>query len=128
MDQAQQIKKRLAELQNRGTFGGYTVYTDFLGLEEQSLLAEVTGPRSVPAYGGFDGAERVMAAFGPAPEPADYPITCLYIAPKQEKFAEELTHRDYLGTLMAGAAGAGRHSPLRQRGISLLHRRHGGVY
>lgn len=46
MDQAQQIKKRLAELQNRGTFGGYTVYTDFLGLEEQSLLAEVTGPRS----------------------------------------------------------------------------------
>lgn len=64
MDQAQQIKKRLAELQNRGTFGGYTVYTDFLGLEEQSLLAEVTGPRSVPAYGGFDGAERVMAAFG----------------------------------------------------------------
>ena len=42
MDQAQQIKKRLAELQNRGTFGGYTVYTDFLGLEEQSLLAEVT--------------------------------------------------------------------------------------
>ena len=100
MDQAQQIKKRLAELQNRGTFGGYTVYTDFLGLEEQSLLAEVTGPQSVPAYGGFDGAERVMAAFGPAPEPADYPITCLHIAPKQEKFAEELTHRDYLGTLM----------------------------
>ena len=45
MDQAQQIKKRLAELQNRGTFGGYTVYTGFLGLEEQSLLAEVTGPR-----------------------------------------------------------------------------------
>lgn len=44
MDQAQQIKKRLAELRNRGTFGGYTVYTDFLGLEEQSLLAEVTGP------------------------------------------------------------------------------------
>ena len=40
MDQAQQIKKRLAELQNRGTFGGYTVYTDFLGLEEQSLLAD----------------------------------------------------------------------------------------
>lgn len=100
MDQAQQIKKRLAELQNRGTFGGYTVYTDFLGLEEQSLLAEVTGPQSVPAYGGFDGAERVMAAFGPAPEPVDYPITCLHIAPKQEKFAEELTHRDYLGTLM----------------------------
>lgn len=98
MDQAQQIKKRLAELQNRGTFGGYTVYTDFLGLEEQSLLAEMAGPQFVPAYGGFDGAERVMAAFGPAPEPADYPITCLHIAPKQEKFAEELTHRDYLGT------------------------------
>ena len=122
MDQAQQIKKRLAELQNRGTFGGYTVYTDFLGLEEQSLLAEVTGPRSVPAYGGFDGAERVMAAFGPAPEPADYPITCLHIVPKQEKFAEELTHRDYLGTLM----GLGLER--RERGISLLHRRHGGVY
>lgn len=50
MDQAQQIKKRLAELQNRGTFGGYTVYTDFLGLEEQSLLAEVTGPREGARY------------------------------------------------------------------------------
>lgn len=29
MDQAQQIKKRLAELQNRGTFGGYTVIRIF---------------------------------------------------------------------------------------------------
>ena len=100
MDQTRQIKKRLAELQNRGTFGGYTVYTDFLGLEEQSLLAEATHLQSVPTYGGFDGAERVMAAFGPVPEPTDYPIACLHIAPKQEKFAEELTHRDYLGTLM----------------------------
>lgn len=100
MEQDRQIKKRFAELQNRGEFGGYTVYTDFLGLEEQSLLAAFAAPSVIPTYGGFDGAERLMAAFGPTPQTEAYPIACLHIAPKQAKFAEELTHRDYLGTLM----------------------------
>ncbi len=54
-------------------------------------------------YGGFDGAERVVAAFGGEDcfDTLEYPISVLVCEPLNEKFATELTHRDYLGAIMA---------------------------
>lgn len=46
--------------------------------------------------GGYSEAERRAAVFGGERAP----ICCLEIAPAAPKFAEELTHRDYLGSLM----------------------------
>jgi RNA-binding protein YlmH len=54
--------------------------------------------------GGFDGAERRIACFGSGQLCRDErkaPICCVCITPLSQKFAEPLTHRDYLGALMA---------------------------
>lgn len=100
------IKKRLVELAKKSYMGGYYTFTPFLGLLEQSLfheiLPEIKGVEYT-AFGGTAGAERVMIRFGSASElgyEEDFPIATLKIAPKSEKFADRLTHRDFLGSLM----------------------------
>ena len=103
--EGQLTKKRFTELAARAENGGYFTFTSFLGLYEQSLFHEVrTSLRTgYTVYGGCDGAERVMIRFGDvdmldyAPE---FPIVTLLIKPRSEKFAETLSHRDYLGALM----------------------------
>ncbi len=79
-------------------------YSGFLNLPEQDLLQRGRGDYAAPfeTFGGFDGAERVMAAFGSEEcyDTLDYPISVLEITPLNEKFAGELTHRDYLGAIM----------------------------
>ena len=107
MNQEEMIFKRhLADLSLRADGGGYYVYSDFLSPAEQALLAECQKERMVGAYslyGGYDLAERRMAVFGSESElgyPPEYPASWLMIAPVAKKFAEDLTHRDYLGALM----------------------------
>ncbi len=90
---------RQAETQDRYTYSG------FLSLQEQDLLtraAEKEGFRFT-LYGGAPSSERQLAVFGderalgypPAP-----PVTVLRISPRQEKFGETLSHRDYLGAVL----------------------------
>ncbi len=100
------IKRRLSELAKKSHNGGYFAFTNFLGLSEQSLFSEILpeiGGICYTAFGGAGGAERVILRFG-SPEELGYdepfPIVCLKIAPKSEKFADRLTHRDFLGSLM----------------------------
>lgn len=98
------LKKRFAELARRADGRGCLLYSGFLSLNEQSALASVA--RTLPApyslYGGADGCERRMARFGYAEgdDTEGYPIDIIEIAPKSEKFASDLTHRDFLGALM----------------------------
>lgn len=91
-------EKRLNELYNRAYEKSYKVFTPFLNLEEQSILAQAYLP--CEKYGGYDIAERVVAGFGDALQKADFPIAYLVIAPVKQKFADDLTHRDFLGALM----------------------------
>jgi len=84
---------------------GIVTYSDFLNLNELNIFQGIRSKLSYLAtesFGGYELAERQMAAFLPdalvfCPE---YPITCLRITPLQEKFAEKLTHRDYLGAIL----------------------------
>ena len=98
------LKKRFAELARRADGRGCLLYSGFLSLNEQSALASIA--RTLPApyslYGGADGCERRMARFGYAEgdDTEGYPIDIIEIAPKSEKFASDLTHRDFLGALM----------------------------
>ena len=100
------LKRRFAELAKRSE-QGYFTFTDFLGLAEQSAFNEIKGGIkgiSYSAFGGAEGTERVMIRFG-SPEELGYeeefPIVTLMIKPKSEKFADRLTHRDFLGALMS---------------------------
>ena len=100
------IKRRLIELAKKSDSGCYFAFTNFLGLAEQSCFNEIKNELrgiSYSTFGGAVGAERVIIRFG-SPEELGYeenfPIVTLKIAPKSEKFADKLTHRDFLGSLM----------------------------
>ena len=102
MNETEQLKKRFEELYRRADEGGYHTFTDFLDLNEQQILASAR--LRCLTYGGYDGAERVIACF-PSPwaeaEPSDFPIVYLKIAPTAGRYSEQLSHRDVLGALMS---------------------------
>jgi RNA-binding protein YlmH len=105
-DDIEIIKKRFAELAAKADNGTYFTFTDFLGLPEQSAFAEVKAklPRcGYTVFGGAVGAERIVIRFGDPDQigyEADFPISCVKIEPLAKKFADKLTHRDFLGALM----------------------------
>lgn len=105
MDDA--LEKRFRELANRAFSQGCYVFTHFLDLAGLSVfhsLVPSLPPVPYTLFGGAEGCERQMLRFG-SEEHCGYdmpfPICCLKIAPSNPKFAEKLTHRDYLGALMA---------------------------
>lgn len=91
-------EKRFNELYDRAYDKHYTAFTEFLNLEEQSILAGSYLP--CVTYGGYEGAERVVAGFGENVGTDDFPIVCVCIKPASQKFADKLSHRDFLGALM----------------------------
>lgn len=92
----QALKKRFEELSRRADDRGYAVYSRFLGLSEQETLRMTRLYSEVSLFGGFEGAERKVARFG---SDGSFPIVCLKIQPVAMKFADKLTHRDFLGSL-----------------------------
>lgn len=96
-------QKRFEELASRSNERGYAVYSDFLGLSEISELCAVRFSVPVTLWGGYEDAERCVACFGDIEyfaDNTDYPIKCILIKPVNQKFADTLTHRDFLGSLM----------------------------
>lgn len=96
-------QKRFDDLAQRSNERGYCVYSDFLGISEISELFSCRFPVSVALWGGYEGAERNVACFGDREyfeDNNDYPIKCIMISPVNQKFADDLTHRDFLGSLM----------------------------
>lgn len=97
--------KRLAELSEKAYVRGIPTFTDFMNLNEYQLFDSSRKDFlnvETKCFGGMDGAERLMASFIPRDYPGepDYPLVCLQIKPKYIKFAENLTHRDYLGAIL----------------------------
>ena len=86
-DEERQLKNRLYELSERGGC------SEFLTPAQQQILAR-TG-LCCTLDGGHADAERRIAVFGEGGE-----IVCLEISPLSEKFAGEVSHRDFLGALM----------------------------
>lgn len=82
------------------------MFTYFLDLEEQDILEQNTTDLcfvSKKLWGGYDFAERKIAIFG-SEEQFGYqalpPIVLLRIEPTNLKFAQKLSHRDFLGSLL----------------------------
>lgn len=93
------VKKRLQELSHRAFERDYTTYSNFLNMEEISILSSTKCESLYTLYGGYNNAERCVAGFS-NDEILYYPIVCIEIKPAQQKFADKLTHRDFLGSLM----------------------------
>ncbi|MCR4837601.1 MAG: RNA-binding protein [Eubacterium sp.] len=100
------IRHRLQELADRAYNGNRYVYTDFLGMSELAIYHAMAQELSfVPsgAFGGTDTCERQMVRFGSEEMcgyPEEYPIRLLKVEAVQEKFADTLTHRDFLGSVL----------------------------
>ena len=109
------LEKRLIELSRTAFQRDIITYSDFMNLNEQNILHSLPKNRLFTRYqcfGGYDTAERQMAAFIPDalylrygkdrldPEDAAYPFCAVKIATLHRKYAEQLSHRDYLGTVL----------------------------
>lgn len=81
------------------------MFSNFLSLNEQSLfeaMHQELPPIQIQMDGGHDFAERKMILFlptGTAYEVAA-PVAFLKISPVNAKFADALTHRDFLGAVL----------------------------
>lgn len=90
-------------------------YSDFLNLNELNILHSLSKDKLFTrfvTFGGYDTAERQMVAFLPDAlclreesdiSPGllyDFPFSVLSIKPLHDKYAEELSHRDYLGSIL----------------------------
>lgn len=100
------LKKRFVELAQKSYSSDVFTFTDFLGLAEQSAFAEVKrelGGVRYTAFGGAEGTERVVIRFGSEEElgySLPFPITVIKAAPASQKYADKLTHRDFLGAIL----------------------------
>ena len=97
------LKKRLTELSNLAYNRGFVTFSDFLNLNELNILHTIPKnmfPARYETYGGYELSERQMAAFLPDALCFTYPVRAVHVSPVNKRFAEELSHRDYLGSLM----------------------------
>ena len=100
------LKKRLGELAEKSYRNNQYLFTNFLNMAEMNAFYEMKREIShvpVTAFGGTQNCERLMLRFGSEElfgyeEP--FPICCIHIRPLMEKFADDLTHRDFLGAIM----------------------------
>jgi RNA-binding protein YlmH len=106
MDEQELFEKRITELAVQSYMRGIVMFSDFLDLNEQHILQSINPADhgvAVVTSGGYETAERRMAAF--IPEDVTYewsfPFVCLRIDPISEKFAGEMNHRDFLGSILS---------------------------
>ena len=98
-----QFIKRCTELAERADRSFAYTYTSFHSMQTAMLSYKVTGEEKIKLWGGADGCERVIVRFGDPQEireDEDFPISVIFVTPTQLKFAEMLTHRDYLGAIL----------------------------
>lgn len=106
MENEEIFKKRVAELARKCFERGVYTHTSFLNMMETELFYSMSreiGHVPFELYGGRSDSERRVLRFGSEEflgYAEEFPISCLRIEPLQEKFAQELTHRDFLGALM----------------------------
>ena len=100
------LLNHLKDLQKRAERSGISTFSGFLSLPEQDLFLRNVREYGFHDYrleGGVESAERRIVVFSGdgeefSPKP---PIVILEVTPLQEKYAEELSHRDGLGAMMS---------------------------
>ena len=105
------LRKRLIELSKIASYRNFITYTDFLNLNELNILHTLSKDVLYTPYrtfGGYASSERQIAAFLPdalclrsEAEDLSYPMGIIHIMPRNRKFSEQLSHRDYLGALLS---------------------------
>ncbi|MBE5860589.1 MAG: RNA-binding protein [Butyrivibrio sp.] len=122
MDNETLLAGRIKDLARKAYENNYVTHTDFLSMSElyevNSICIKnkmitgqnmIEGVQYVP-YGGVSDPDRAVLCFLPSyldeetfllqeKEESDV-ISCILIEPVNKKFADELSHRDFLGSIM----------------------------
>lgn len=104
LDSDAALQRRFAELHTRAQTRQTLVCSDFLNLHEQDVLQSAKGVAPYILFGGYPLSERKIAFFGAtaqAEAERAAPFLLLKIAPAAPKFADALSHRDFLGSILA---------------------------
>lgn len=95
--------RRFEELADRARLNCIYTYSTFHSRETAALAYETAPEREITIGGGPENGERFIVRFGD-PEELSYeeafPVLLILIEPRQMKFSETLTHRDFLGAVM----------------------------
>ena len=98
------IVRRFIDLSRQADTKGIVLFSDFLNMNEINLLEQNKSDlcSSYSLFGGYEYAERQMVAFQPDAlyYNWEFPISCIQYRPVNEKFAQDLSHRDVLGAIM----------------------------
>lgn len=100
------MQKRLKELADKSYRQNIFTFSSFLGLAELDVYYRMEKELlfAHPAlFGGDEQAERKLVRFGSLEEfgyEEAYPISCIHVKPLLAKFADDFSHRDFLGALM----------------------------
>ena len=96
--------RHLLDLCRKSEKTGIWQYSGFLSPAEQDDLLRDRDAAgfSFQLAGGYEQAERKILAAGDEAEmgPPELPVSVIAVAPKSEKYAEDLTHRDYMGAVL----------------------------
>ena len=96
--------RHLLDLCRKSEKTGTWQYSGFLSPAEQDDLLTSREAAGFPYFldGGYENAERKILAAGNEEEagPPDLPVRVIAVRPKSDKYAEALTHRDYLGAIL----------------------------
>lgn len=102
----QQLKNRFRDLAERSYSQNIYTFTGFLGLSELAVFYQMERELNyagIVLSGGYAEADRKIVRFGEEARlgyETSFPIVCINIRPLMAKFAENLSHRDFLGALM----------------------------
>ena len=104
MNENEATLRHLLDLCRRSERTGNWQYSGFLSpVEQDELLRSPEAARyAFILTGGYEAAERKILVAGDERDagPAEPPISVVAVTPKSMKYAEELSHRDYLGAIM----------------------------
>ncbi|MGN0435172.1 MAG: YlmH/Sll1252 family protein [Wujia sp.] len=106
MNEEQILVARLRDLANQSYNQNIYTYSTFLTPAELMTLDSMRDELSFIDFevnGGSELCERCMVRFGSEEQlgyTGEWPISIVQVEPLIEKFADELTHRDFLGAVM----------------------------
>ena len=105
-DEERLICNRILDMANACYYRNIPVTTDFMDLYSQSLFQSMLKelpPVRYKLYGGYELAERKIIIFYPEydyePNFSEF-YSAIRIKPSDRRFSTELTHRDFLGSVM----------------------------
>ncbi len=106
MDDITLLKRKIIDTANRAYSQNIYCYTNFLSISELSTYHSMQNELSFitsQTFGGSPASERQIIQFGSSKEfgyEDTFPIDTICVTPLVPKFAEPLSHRDYLGAVL----------------------------